>query len=66
MHEKKIKIIDGRHANIGCSFEAYVNDSIEQLAMNIANTEIRVQVVAPDYCVIYYIHDTARDPDVPP
>lgn len=63
---KKVKIIDGRYANIGCTFEAYVNDTIEQLAIKSCNTDIRVQVIAPDYCVIYYNYDTAKDPDVPP
>ena len=66
MRSVKIRIIDGRHINIGCSLETYVNDELQTLAEDPANSNIKLSYIDTDYFVFQYVHDTALEIDVPP
>lgn len=66
MEKIKFKIIDGRHLNIGCSFEDYVNTTLEKLQEETPGlTSVKLVHLSPDYFV-FQLKIKEIEEDVPP
>ncbi|MBO5439532.1 MAG: hypothetical protein J6A53_02630 [Clostridia bacterium] len=66
METVKFKIIDGRHINIGCSFEDYVNTVIEKLPEETPGlVSFKLVHISPDYFV-FQLKIKEIEEDVPP
>ena len=66
MESIKFKIIDGRHANIGCGFESLVNSEIERIRSSEPGlVSIKTVHISPDYFVFQLKYKEIEE-DVPP